>query len=154
MTHPFQGPTSQTMALSSFCWAQEPKCDPDGPGAEYLMTLVPTTMKGMVVGTRFLIYRLLEPSGLIWALEPTCESLVVMWHFRHYTERQQDDRKGQRPEVPQRPPVNTPVVPQSGLLTIGFKKLQHGCRMTYAGYVSFVGLGLEDGRVLIFWHLL
>ena len=34
------------------------------------------------------------------------------------------------------------------------KKLEHGCRMMYAGVPSFFGLGLEDGPVPTFWPLL
>ena len=38
--------------------------------------------------------------------------------------------------------------------TVGSKKLEHGCRMRYAGFPSFLGLGSKDGHVLIPWRLL
>ena len=34
------------------------------------------------------------------------------------------------------------------------KKLEHGCRMIYAGVPSFFGFGLEHGHVSTFWLLL
>ena len=34
------------------------------------------------------------------------------------------------------------------------KMLEHGCRVIYAGFPSFFGLGLEDGHVPTFWLLL
>ena len=39
---------------------------------------------------------------------------------------------------------------------VDFKKLEHGCRMIYAGCPSFFGLGfgLEDGHAPAFWLLL
>ena len=40
------------------------------------------------------------------------------------------------------------------LLTEGFKKLEHGCGMVYAGCPSFFGLGPEDGPIPTFWLLL
>ena len=41
-----------------------------------------------------------------------------------------------------------------GRLTADSKRLEHGCRMTYAGFTSFFGLGSVDGRVPTFWLLL
>ena len=38
--------------------------------------------------------------------------------------------------------------------TVDSKKLEHGCRMIYAGVTSFFGLGLEDGCVPTFWLFL
>ena len=38
--------------------------------------------------------------------------------------------------------------------TVDSQKLEHGCRMIYAGVPSFFGLGLEDGHVPTFWLLL
>ena len=37
-------------------------------------------------------------------------------------------------------------------IEVDSRKLEHGCRMTYAVFASFFGLGLEDGHVPIFWH--
>ena len=34
------------------------------------------------------------------------------------------------------------------------RKLEHGCRLTYADVHSFFGFGLEDGHVPTFWLLL
>ena len=34
------------------------------------------------------------------------------------------------------------------------KKLEHGCRMIYAGFPSFFGLGSEDRYAPTFWLLL
>ena len=34
------------------------------------------------------------------------------------------------------------------------KKLEHGCKMIYAGFASFFGLALEDGHVPTFCSLL
>ena len=38
--------------------------------------------------------------------------------------------------------------------TVNSKKLEHGCRMIYAGSASFCCLGLEDGHVPTLWPLL
>ena len=38
--------------------------------------------------------------------------------------------------------------------TVDSKKLEHGCGMIHAGFLSFFGLGLEDGHVPTFWLLL
>ena len=38
--------------------------------------------------------------------------------------------------------------------TADSKMVEHGCRLIYARIPSFFGLGLEDGRVPAFWHLL
>ena len=35
--------------------------------------------------------------------------------------------------------------------TVDSKKLEHGCSMIYAGFPSFLGLGLEHGPVPTFW---
>ena len=37
------------------------------------------------------------------------------------------------------------VATRGVLLTVDSKKLEHGCRLLYAGRPSFFGLGLEDG---------
>ena len=39
-------------------------------------------------------------------------------------------------------------------LTVDSKKLEHGCRMIFAGLPPFCRLGLEDGHVPTFWFLL
>ena len=38
--------------------------------------------------------------------------------------------------------------------TVDSKQLEHGCRMVYAGFPSFFGLGLEEGHVPTLWPLL
>ena len=38
--------------------------------------------------------------------------------------------------------------------TVDSTKLEHRCRMVYAGFLSFFGLGLEGGHVETFWVLL
>ena len=42
---------------------------------------------------------------------------------------------------------------RSRVLTANSKKWEHGCRVIYAGFPSFFGLGLLDGRVPTFWLL-
>ena len=46
------------------------------------------------------------------------------------------------------------ILPGLWDLTADFKKLEHGCRMIYAGVPSSFALGLEDGHVSTFWLLL
>ena len=42
---------------------------------------------------------------------------------------------------------------RSSRTTEGSNKLEHVCRMIYAGVPSFFGLGLEDNHVETFWLL-
>ena len=41
-----------------------------------------------------------------------------------------------------------------GMTTVDSNKLEHGCRLIYAGIPSLFGLGLQDGHVPTFWLLL
>ena len=45
-------------------------------------------------------------------------------------------------------------VASGGKFTGDCEKLEHGCKMIFAGFPSFCGLGLEDGHVPIVWLLL
>ena len=38
--------------------------------------------------------------------------------------------------------------------TVDSNKLEHACKVIYAGFPSFFGLGLEDGHLPTFWILL
>ena len=40
------------------------------------------------------------------------------------------------------------------LITVDSEKLEHGCRMIYAGFACFFDLALEDGHDPTFWSLL
>ena len=50
-----------TMLSDGSCTTALP--DPEGPSTQYLRTLVPKAIKGMVFGTRVLTYWVLGPSG-------------------------------------------------------------------------------------------
>ena len=52
-------------------WPCKHKDYPEGPSPQYLRTLVPNTIKGMVSGTRVLEYCVLGPSGLVISAGPT-----------------------------------------------------------------------------------